>query len=228
MRSILAAALAACLLIVLSSTTSTLAKDGTRPKVPRPPSASELAEELLKPENLKQELQEPQKPPEEGQVDVLFTPDSATIRVWKAQKWVTVRKLPLNPKACHDGAGIPYNHKEMKQFFEWEEKETPPKKKVTFVVVQQKYHSQGLDPKTGEVMALVFVVNFYHCLVDPNEAKVVKEDFGSNVVYLRKVPGPKEEPESKPEAKPASKPEAEQKPKPRRNQGPTPSPATIG
>lgn len=156
----------------------------TKQKMPNPPAVEGQLKSLPKAEK-----------PKEGKVDVLLTPTLAKIRVWKAEKWVTVKELPLNPNLERDSAGIPYNHKEMAQYFEWEEGEKPPAEQVIFVVIQQKSLSLGRDIHTGEVMAGLFTVNFFHCLVEPKSATVVKEDAGTNIVYFRK---PKKEEVPKP------------------------------
>ncbi|OGJ72128.1 hypothetical protein A2454_06655 [Candidatus Peribacteria bacterium RIFOXYC2_FULL_55_14] len=164
--------MALCFVVLVSRTFG----DKTKPKVPSPPGF---------PDGQFKSFPKAEKP-KEGKVDVLFTPTAAQIRVWKAQKWVTVKELPMHPNLERDSAGIPYNHKEMAQYFEWEKEEKPPAQQVIFVIIQQKRLSLGRDIHSGEIVAGMFIVNFYHCLVDPKSATVVKEDAGANVVYFRK------------------------------------------
>jgi len=168
--------------------------DKIKQKVPSP-SVEDQLKSLVEPGP---KVAKPAKP-KEDQVDIKFTPSNAEIRIWKNAGWVTVHNQRIDPRLGHEGAGVPYDHAMMAQYFDWKNGEKPPEKKVIFVVIQQSHGWTALDGETGKPIAGMQCTHYYHFLVDPASAKVVKDDAGISQVFFGLPSQKKQKPPPDPE-----------------------------
>ena len=134
-------------------------------------------------------------PPKEGELDMQFTPTNAQIRVWQKQKWITIHNQRIDPGMRPNAAGVLYDHKTMAQYFKWAKSEKEPRKGVYFVLIQQSHGWMAFDGDNKKPIAGFNCMHFYHFIVDPVSAKVVKHHIGNQQSHFEPEKPKQQKPE---------------------------------
>ena len=134
-------------------------------------------------------------PPKDGDLDMQFTPNNAQIRVWQKAKWVTIHNQRIDPNMRPNAAGVLYDHKAMAQYFKWAKSEKEPRKGVYFVLIQQSHDWMAFDGDNKKPIAGFNCMHFYHFIVDPVSAKVVKHHIGNQQSHFEPEKPKQQKPE---------------------------------